>query len=79
MRPGLPYFFNGEISAVAMWSAALGADEMIAYMKTYSATVLRPQALVFYAPLVRDLVELRRGLALTNNGTTVVPHQRIRF
>ncbi|QIF01904.1 LamG domain-containing protein [Roseimicrobium sp. ORNL1] len=79
VRPGTSYFFNGEISEVAMWSAALGGDEMIAYMKTYSAAVLRPQALVFYAPLVRDVVELKRGLALTNNGTTVVPHQRIRF
>lgn len=79
VRPGTSYFFNGEISEVAMWSAALSADEVMTYMKYYTAAVIRPQALVFYAPLVRDLIELRRGLALTNNGTVVVPHQRIRF
>jgi hypothetical protein len=39
---------------------------------------VRPQSLVFYAPLVRDLQDVRGGLTITNNnGATVAAHPRV--
>ncbi len=39
---------------------------------------IRPQNLVFYSPLVRDLIDARGGRAITNNnGATVANHPRI--
>ena len=39
---------------------------------------VRPQNLVFYAPLVRDLIDAKGGLVITNNnGATVATHPRI--
>jgi hypothetical protein len=39
---------------------------------------VRPQSLVFYAPLVRDLIDYKGGLTITNNNTaTVANHPRV--
>jgi hypothetical protein len=39
---------------------------------------VRPQNLVFYAPLVRDLIDAKGGLTITNNnGATVANHPRV--
>ena len=39
---------------------------------------IRPQNLVFYAPLVRDLIDQKGGLTITNNNAaTVANHPRI--
>jgi hypothetical protein len=39
---------------------------------------IRPQSLVFYAPLVRNLVDTKGGLTITNNNSaTVADHPRI--
>lgn len=71
-------YFDGRIAEVGIWNAALTADEMAALAKGFSPRLIRPQSLVFYAPLVRDLIDVRGGLALTNNNTaTVADHPRI--
>jgi hypothetical protein len=45
-----------------------------------SPALVRPDNLAFYAPLIRDLQDLRGGLAITNNnGATVVDHPRIYY
>jgi len=39
---------------------------------------VRPESLVFYAPLVRDLQDVCEGLTITNNnGATVANHPRV--
>jgi hypothetical protein len=39
---------------------------------------VRPQSLVFYAPLVRNLQDVRGGLTITNNNTAAVAnHTRV--
>ena len=39
---------------------------------------IRPQNLVFYAPLVRDLVDAKGGLTIINNNSaTVANHPRV--
>lgn len=70
--------FNGFIAEVAIWDAALNADEISSLAKGFTPDQIRPQSLQFYAPLVRNLQDFRGGLAITNNNTaTVATHPRI--
>ena len=69
---------NGRIAEVGIWSAALTAAEIASLADGMTCDKVRPQSLVFYAPLVRDLQDTKGGLVITNNnGATVAPHPRI--
>lgn len=71
-------YLNGEIAEVGIWSAALTAAEIASLANGMTCDKVRPQNLVFYAPLVRDLVDQKGGLAITNNnGATVANHPRV--
>lgn len=70
-------FFPGDIAEVGVWTVALSAAEVLSLARGVSPSLVRPQSLVFYAPLVRELIDLRFGLAITNNNTaTVASHAR---
>lgn len=67
--------WDGLIAEVGIWSAALTTDEVASLAKGMTCNKVRPQNLVFYAPLVRDIIDQRGGLAITNNnGATVANH-----
>ena len=69
---------DGLIAEVGIWNAALTAAEIASLADGMTCDKVRPQSLVFYAPLVRDLIDQKGGLAITNNnGATVAPHPRI--
>jgi hypothetical protein len=71
-------FFNGKLAEVGIWNAALTAAEVAALAKGMTCDKVRPQSLVFYAPLVRDLNDQKGGLTITNNnGATVAAHPRV--
>jgi hypothetical protein len=71
-------FMNGPIAEVGIWNAALTVAEIASLAKGMTCDKVRPQSLVFYAPLVRDLVDVKGGLAITNNNTaTVANHLRV--
>jgi hypothetical protein len=71
-------YFNGQIAEVGIWSAALTAAEIASLAKGMTCNKVRPQSLVFYAPLVRDLNDQKGGLVITNNnGATVSNHPRV--
>jgi hypothetical protein len=71
-------FFDGQIAEVGIWNAALTAAEIASLAKGMTCDKVRPQSLVFYAPLVRDLIDQKGGLTITNNnGATVANHPRI--
>lgn len=44
-------YFSGDIAEPAIWSVALTADEISLLASGYSPLFVRPQSLVFYAPL----------------------------
>ena len=72
------FYANCLIAECGIWNVALSQDEVISLSKGVSAALIRPQNLVFYAPLIRDLVDERDGRAITNvNGATVTDHPRI--
>ena len=68
----------GSIAEAAIWSAALTDDEILSLAKGFTPDQIRPQSLVFYAPLIRELQDLRGGLTITNNnGANVSNHPRV--
>ena len=70
--------FDGELSEIAIWNEALTQSEVDALAKGAAAYLVRPHALRFYAPMIRDLTDIRGGLAITNtNSATVTTHPRV--
>lgn len=71
-------FTNGNIAEVGIWNAALTADEIASLADGMTCDKVRPQSLVFYAPLVRNLQDIKGGLTITNNNSaTVAAHPRV--
>lgn len=72
------FYLAGQIAECGIWSAALNADEVASLAKGMTCDKVRPQNLVFYAPLVRDLIDQKGGIAITNNNAaTIANHPRI--
>lgn len=70
--------FSGRIAEVGIWSAALTVSEIASLARGVTCDQVRPQSLVFYAPLIRNIGDMARGIALTNNNTaTVADHPRV--
>ena len=71
-------FMDGLIAEVGIWNAALTAAEIASLAKGMTCDKVRPQSLVFYAPLVRHLIDVKGGVTITNNNaTTVANHTRV--
>ena len=71
-------YHDGLIAEVGIWSAALNAAEIASLADGVTCDRVRPQSLVFYAPLIRNLQDVRDGLTITNtNGATVADHTRV--
>lgn len=71
-------FFSGDIAEVGIWDVALTAAEIASLAKGITCDRIRPDNLVFYAPLIRDLVDKIGGLTITNNNSaTVATHTRV--
>lgn len=69
--------FDGYLAEAGVWSVALTAAEIAALAAGYSPRFIRPQSLIFYAPLVRSTLELT-GTGVTESGTVgVVDHPSI--
>jgi hypothetical protein len=71
-------FFDGKIAEVGIWNAALTTAEVASLAAGMTCDKVRPQSLVFYAPLVRNLQDVKGGLTITNNNSaTVAAHPRV--
>lgn len=71
-------YFVGRIADVGVWNAALTAAEVASLAARAACSKVRPASLIFYAPLIRDLVDIKGGRAITNNNAaTVGDHPRI--
>jgi hypothetical protein len=71
-------YHGGQLAEVGVWNVALTAAEVASLAKGMTCDKVRPNALVAYFPLIRDLTEIRGGLAVTNNNSaTVANHPRV--
>jgi len=71
-----PKLEDGAIAEWAIWNDDLVAAEMEALADAASPLLIRPANLIFYAPLVRDIVSWK-GPALTSSATSVFDHPRV--
>ena len=77
--PSLTARFTGAVAEVGIWNVALTADEITSLSKGFPCRLVRPSALVFYSRLIRNVMDIRNGVALSEigTGTTVSDHPRI--
>jgi len=74
----LSLYYQGTLAECGVWNVELTQPEIASLAKGMTCDKVRPQSLVFYAPLVRDLVDAKGGLTITNNNTaTVANHPRV--
>lgn len=68
---------NGEIAEAAIWNTALTVEEVAILAAGYSPLLVRPESLVLYMPLVRELHDIVGRIGMANTGTTVGDHPAI--
>ena len=68
---------TGDYAELGMWQSTLTAEEIASLSKGMTCDKVRPQSLVYYTPLIRDIQDLARGMSLTDTSTTVAAHPRI--
>lgn len=71
------FWFNGDIAEVGVWNVALNAAEVASLAKGVSPALVRPQSLVTYLPLIRDVIDVRAAAAFTDVNTTAANHTRV--
>lgn len=69
--------FSGDVAEAAVWNVALTDAEVAVLGKGVPAFMVRPSALVFYAPLIRGAIDIRAGNALTVTTPVPSPHPRV--
>ena len=69
--------FNGAIADTAIWNVELNTSEIAALNAGYSPLLIRPSALVYYQPLIRELNDYRGAIFTNVNTATVFDHPRI--
>lgn len=68
----------GQIAEVAIWNTPLNDSEVAGLADGMSAYLIRPQSLVLYCPLVRDIRDLRQARSFSFTGSPPVSnHTRI--
>jgi hypothetical protein len=72
-----PQYSTGDFAELGMWQATLTAEEVASLAKGMTCDKVRPQSLVYYTPLIRDIQDLARGMTLTNTNSTVANHPRV--
>jgi hypothetical protein len=68
--------WNGDIAESFFFERELSAAEVAILAKGYSPLFLG-SGLTFYAPLVRDIYDIKAAFSLTDSGTAASSHPRI--
>jgi hypothetical protein len=71
-------YANGFMAEVGIYNATLSIAEINSLYKGFKPYRVRPQSLIFYSPLVRNLNDLKASRVITNNNTaTAAVHPRV--
>ena len=72
------FFAAAQIAEVGIWNVTLTQPEIASLAKGVTCNKIRPQNLVFYAPLIRDLQDTKGGRIITPvNNPIVAAHPRV--
>jgi len=70
--------FGGDIADAGVWNTALSDTEIVSLSQGISCRCVKPQSLMFYAPLIRNPNDIRNNRTLTLvNSPTVSGHPSI--
>lgn len=69
-------FHDGEVAEVGIWDVALDNDEIAALADGFRCSLIRPNNLVFYAPIIRQVDDYARSVSLTTSGAVVSVNPR---
>ena len=72
----LAQYLNGRIAEAAIWNVILTDTEVTSLSKGFRPSLVRPDKLSLYVPLVREVQDVRAGLSFTNNATAVAIHPK---
>ncbi len=67
----------GDVAEAAIWNVALTDAEVAILAKGYSPLFVRPESLIFYMPLVRDIYDVIGAIGFTDFSTTITDHPPI--
>lgn len=73
-------YFNGSIAEAAIWNVALSDSDVAILAMGVSPLLVRPDALVWYAPIVGQYspeIDLRQGISATVTGAVAAEHPRV--
>ena len=71
---------SGDIAEAAIWNIALDDADVALLAKAFDPRMVRPEGLVFYAPLIGRYspeIDRRGGLGLTVTGAVASVHPRM--
>lgn len=68
---------TGGFAELGMWQSSLTDGEIVSLFKGMSCDKVRPQSVVYYTPLIRNIQDLSRGISLINTNTTAANHPRV--
>jgi hypothetical protein len=69
-------YFDGQLAEVGLWDVVLSAGEIAALAAGVRPLHVRPESLLSYFPLIRDIKDLVGGGTPTVSGTSVYDHPR---
>ncbi len=70
--------FSGDLAELAIWSVADLTSAEIQSLNSFKPSRIRPQSLIVYLPIVRNIQDLRSGTAFSAvNSPTVANHPRV--
>lgn len=72
----LTQYLNGRIAEAGIWSVVLNDAEVTSLSKGFRPSLVRPDKLSLYMPLIREVQDVRGGLSFSNNATAVGIHPK---
>jgi hypothetical protein len=71
-------FFGGRVADVGIWNVELTLSEIASLARGMTCDKIRPESLVFHAPLIRNLQDTNGGRTITPiNNPIVANHPRV--
>lgn len=79
LSSGWADYMNGYVAEAAIWNVALTDADLGILAVGFSPELVRPEALVFYAPLIGSFRDSRTTIMSSNGSPAIADHNRIYY